>query len=95
MSDLENNIVNTMDTINNQISSITALPGVQEINKAGLFSLLCGGAQLTSTSILLNTVPPQNAYQGSRIWSNFVYFNTPQWEQNLNSTKYIVVANST
>lgn len=59
---------------------ITTLPYVQEIKKAGVFSLFMGGAQITSCSILVNTIPSQNMYEGVRFWAMFVFFDVPKWE---------------
>lgn len=78
-SALEESITDSLNAISNQISAITTLPYVQEINKAGLFSFACGGAQLTSTSVLVNSIPPPNSYEGARLWSNFIFFDTPNW----------------
>jgi hypothetical protein len=58
---------------------ITTLPFVQEIKKTGVFSLLMGGAQITSCSILVNTIPAQNMYEGVRFWAMFMFFEVPKW----------------
>jgi hypothetical protein len=50
-----------------------------------------GGAQITSCSILVNTIPSQNMYEGVRFWAMFVFFDVPKWEENSNKTKYVVV----
>ena len=31
----------------------------------------------------------QNMYEGTRVWSNFVYFETPSYQQNGSKTKYV------
>ena len=30
-------------------------------------------------------------YEGIRFWAMFVFFDVPQWEQNSNKTKYVIV----
>jgi hypothetical protein len=42
--------------------------------------MFLGGAQATSTSCLINTIPSQNFYEGVRIWAAFVYYDVPPWE---------------
>jgi len=37
---------------------------------------------MTSLSVLINSVPPQNMYEGVRIWGIFVFYDVPRWEQN-------------
>lgn len=70
---------------------MTTLPYVQEIKKSGVFALLFGGAQITSCSMLVNNIHSQNMYEGIRFWAMFVFFDVPQWEQNSNKTKYVIV----
>lgn len=67
------------------------MPYVQEIKKMGIFTLFFGGAQITSTLVLVNNIPSQNLYEGVRFWAQFVFFDVPNWEQNSNKTKYFVV----
>ena len=55
------------------------MSGVQEINKAGLSSIFLPGVQLTSSSILINSVPAQNSYEGARFWGKFVFYEVPGW----------------
>ncbi len=66
--------------ISQRIISFTTLPYVQEIKKTGIFAMLMGGAQATSTAILVNTIPSQNFYEGVRFWASFVFFDVPPWE---------------
>lgn len=61
------------------IKSITTMPGIQEINKAGFMAIFLPGVQLTSSSILINSVPAQNSYEGARFWGNFVFYEVPGW----------------
>jgi hypothetical protein len=42
--------------------------------------MLMGGAQITSTAVLINTIPSQNFYEGVRFWASFVFFDVPPWE---------------
>ena len=53
---------------------------IAEAKKAGLFSLLFNGAQITSATVLINTVPAQNAYEGARFWATSVFYDVPEWE---------------
>ena len=57
----------------------------------GIFAFLLGGAQITSCSVLVNSIPSQNLYEGVRFWAIFVFFDVPPWESNSNRTKYVVV----
>lgn len=63
---------------------------MQEINKAGFSAVIFPGAQLTSSSILINSVPAQNSYEGARFWGNFVFFEVPGWEKNRRHSKKVV-----
>jgi hypothetical protein len=93
-SKLEATVISSLSTTSESISSITTLPGMQEVNKAGLISLVFPGAQLTSTSILINSVPPQNSYEGARFWGHFVFFEVPGWEKNKNQSKAVVATSA-
>ena len=42
--------------------------------------MLMGGAQITSTACLVNSIPSQNFYEGVRFWAAFVFFDVPPWE---------------
>jgi hypothetical protein len=61
------------------ISDISTNQYVQEIKKTGIFAYLLGGAQATSLSCLVNSIPSQNLYEGVRLWASFVYFDVPDW----------------
>lgn len=66
--------IQAMSSTSNAIRNITTLPYLQEINKAGLVSLLFPGAQITSSIIVTDSVYSQQMYEGARTWSNFIYF---------------------
>lgn len=42
-----------MSSVSDSITGATTLKGAQEVNKAGIGALLFGGAQMTSTAILM------------------------------------------
>jgi len=44
--------------------------------------MLFSGAQITSCSIFVNSVPAQNMYEGVRFWGIFVFYDVPQWEHS-------------
>jgi hypothetical protein len=56
-----------------------------------LFAFLFSGAQITSCSVLVNTIPSQNLYEGARFWAIFVFFDVPNYEKNSQKKKLIVV----
>lgn len=61
------------------MAKVTTAPFIAEIKKSGLFAMLFSGAQITSCSILINSVPPQNMYEGVRFWAIFVFYDVPEW----------------
>ena len=79
LSDMEKKIMDGVSGISTQILSATTLPYVQEIKKTGVFAMLMGGAQITSTACLVNSIPSQNFYEGVRFWASFVMFDVPAW----------------
>ena len=56
-----------------------------------MFAFLFSGAQITSCSVLVNTIPSQNLYEGARFWAIFVFFDVPNYEKNSQKKKLIVV----
>lgn len=72
--------MDSVSKFSDNILKVTTLPYVQEIKKSGLLAMLMGGAQATSTAILINTIPSQNFYEGARFWASFVFFDVPPWE---------------
>lgn len=44
--------------------------------------MLFAGAQITTCSVFLKSIPAQNMYEGVRFWGTFVLYDVPQWEQN-------------
>ena len=66
---------------------------VQEIKKSGVFMFLMPGAQLSAAVVLHNGQPAQNAYEGNRFFSSFVFFDVPPWEEESSNTKYVVTQN--
>jgi hypothetical protein len=88
-TNMQASLMNTLSATSDYFQSFTTLPGLQEINKAGLAALVFPGAQLTSTMILINAVPPQNSYEGARFWGNFIYFKVPKWEKESPEQKFV------
>lgn len=62
----EKAIINGLSNMSEMIRDITTKPYIQEIKKAGVFSMLFSGAQITSCSVLVNNIPSQNLYEGVR-----------------------------
>jgi hypothetical protein len=81
MSDIEQSIINGMNNINNVFATATTSPVLAEIKKAGAFAMIFSGAHITSCSIMVNNVPPQNMYEGVRFWALSVFYDVPEWEQ--------------
>ena len=79
MSDTEKGIINGVSGMSDKISQYSTMPYMQEIKKTGIFAMLLGGAQATSMSCLVNSIPSQNFYEGVRLWASFVFFDVPQW----------------
>jgi hypothetical protein len=80
MTDSEQAVINGLSSINNVLVTTTTTPFVAEVKKSGVMSLLFGGAQITSCSILINQIHPQNMYEGVRFWGVSVFYDVPQWE---------------
>lgn len=91
MSNIEKQIINNFNNISDAVNNFTTLPYIQQIKKSGVFNLLLSGAQITSCSVLVNNIPSQNLYEGTRFWATFVFFDVPAWEKNSYRTKYAVV----
>lgn len=91
MTDMEKQIIDGLSQVSDSISDLTTKPYVQELKKMGLFMFLMSGAQITSTSVLVNNIPSQNMYEGVRFWAMFTFFDVPNWEQNSDKTRHIVV----
>ena len=91
MTDGERAIISGLSDFSDILSNYTTLPYVQELKKMGLFALFFGGAQITSTSVLVNNIPSSNLYEGVRFWAIFIFFDVPPWEQNSLKTKYFIV----
>lgn len=51
------------------------------------------GAQITSCSILVNSIPSQNLYEGVRLWAIFVFFDVPDYEKISTTVKTVVSPN--
>ena len=49
-----------------------------------------GGAQITTSTVLLNTVPAQNMYEGVRFWVSSVFYDVPRWEKTSDKPNNVV-----
>jgi hypothetical protein len=79
MTSRETSIINGLSQINGAIIDATTVPFIAEVKKSGVFSLLFAGAQLTSSTLLINTVSPQNMYEGTRFWGTSIFYDVPPW----------------
>jgi hypothetical protein len=79
MTDTEQAITNGLSGFNDAFASATATPFLAEVKKAGVLALLFSGAQITSTTVMINSVPPQNMYEGVRFWAVSVFYDVPAW----------------
>ena len=91
LTDGEKEIIEGLSGVSDNLSYYTTLPYAQELKKMGIFAFLFGGAQITSCSVLVNSIPSQNLYEGVRFWAMFVFFDVPPWEENSDKTKYVIV----
>lgn len=62
MGEGEKRVINGLGALNNFFAGVTTAPVIAEIKKAGLFSLIFSGTQITTTSVFVNSVPAQNMY---------------------------------
>jgi hypothetical protein len=62
LSAFETNLMTSFATLSQKTNDFLAQPYIQEIKKSGLLSLLFGGAQITSCSVLSNQIQSQNLY---------------------------------
>ena len=46
--------------------------------------------QITSCLLLLNTVLPQNIYEGIRFFASLIFFDVPEWQANSSYIKYFL-----
>lgn len=79
MTDTEQAITNGLSGFNDAFANATAAPFLAEVKKAGVLALLFSGAQVTSTTVMINSVPPQNMYEGVRFWGVSVFYDVPAW----------------
>lgn len=79
MTSRETSVINGLNKINGAIIDATTVPFIAEVKKSGVLSLLFAGAQLTSSTLLINTVPPQNMYEGTRFWATSIFYDVPPW----------------
>jgi hypothetical protein len=82
ITDLEKQVINGVNNFAGVLVKTTTHPLVAQFKKAGLLAMLFSGAQITSCSVFINNIPPQNMYEGVRIWAIFVFWDVPAWERN-------------
>ena len=70
-------------------TALTA-PGVQELKKFGFLLLVLNSLQITSCLMLVNTILPQNLYEGIRFFASLIFFDVPPWEEESLNSKYLV-----
>ena len=73
--------IDSFSSANTALNSFFGTQYVQEIKKSGVFMFLMPGAQLSASVVLHNGQPAQNAYEGNRFFSSFVFFDVPPWEE--------------
>lgn len=79
-----------MGEVSDAIGDVTTIPYLQELNKAGLMSLLMTGTQITASIIVVNEMYSEQTYEASRFFANFIYFVVPRWEKDKQQEKYII-----
>lgn len=89
-TNLESNLINLFNSATDNFQAVFTQPYVQEINKAGIFSFLLPGVQISSLPIVHNEIPSMNHYSAQRFWGQFVYFDVPSYEQSSTKIKYLV-----
>lgn len=91
MTQTETQIVNMFSTMSTQFNSFTTQPTVQEIKKFGFFLLALNSLQITSCLVLINTIMPQNLYEGIRMFASLIFYDVPQWESESVANKLVFV----
>ena len=92
MSSTETQLINSLGAASDIIATATTSPFVSEIKKCGILAMLLSGAQITSCSVFVNSIPAQNMYEGVRFWAIFVFYDVPAWEQNSKIPNHFVSA---
>lgn len=91
MTQTESLIVSMFSTMSTQFNNFTTKPGVQEIKKFGLFLLALNSLQITSCLVLINTILPQNLYEGIRMFASLIFYDVPPWESDSTASKLVFV----
>jgi len=79
MTEGEKNVINNIASINTVLAKATTAPFVAELKKSGLFAMLFSGAQITSATVFVNSIPSQNMYEAVRFWAIPVLYDVPAW----------------
>ena len=88
MSALEVSIVSEFSTLTTTMNNALATPYVQEFKKLGFLLLFLNSVQITSCLILINTILPENLYEGIRLFASLIFFDVPPWEAESTLSKY-------
>jgi hypothetical protein len=89
MTPTEYTIVSELSTLSTTMNKAFTSPGVQELKKFGFLLLFLNSLQITSCLILINTILPENLYEGIRFFASLIFYDVPVWEQESNNTKYV------
>ena len=65
--------------MNGVLANATTTPFLAEVKKSGVFALLFSGAHITSCTIFVNSIPPQNLYEAARFWGLSTFYDVPVW----------------
>ena len=79
LSDMETSIINGLGSVNDVYANATTSPVLAEIKKSGVFAMLFSGAHITTSTILVNSVPPQNLYEAGRFFGVSTLYDVPPW----------------
>lgn len=90
MTATQYSVVSTLSTLSTSINQAFSGPGFQEIKKFGFLLLILNSMQMTSCLLLLNTVLPQNIYEGIRFFASLIFFDVPEWQAKSSYSKYFL-----
>lgn len=91
MTQTESLIVSMFSTMSTQFNNFTTKPGVQELKKFGFFLLALNSLQITSCLVLINSILPQNLYEGIRMFASLIFYDVPPWEADSYANKLFFV----
>lgn len=91
MTTSEKDIVSMFSQTSTSLNKATTAPGVQEIKKFGFLLLALNSLQITSCLVLVNTILPQNLYEGVRLLASTIFYDVPEWEADSTAQKLVFV----